>query len=102
MRFHLIKNKNQPWRKFFLLIALFAIYFLYLIYEYGIQDGGLVTLLTWSFFVLCTPIADAGFLLDFPIRLLYKIKMIYTEIIVWILANVSVPMGFFTSPKFLR
>lgn len=86
MRFHLIKNKNQPWRKFLLLIALFALYFLYLIYEYGIQDGGLVTLLTWSFFVLCTPVADAGFLLDFPIRLLYKIKMIYTEIIVWIIA----------------
>jgi hypothetical protein len=86
MRIHLIKNKNQPWRKFLLLVALFALYFLYLIYEYGIQDGGLVTLLTWSFFVLCTPVADAGFLLDFPIRLLYKIKMIYTEIIVWILA----------------
>ena len=86
MRLHLIKNKNQPWRKFLLLIALFALYFLYLIYEYGIQDGGLVTLLTWSFFVLCTPVADAGFLLDFPIRLLYKIKMIYTEIIVWIIA----------------
>ena len=66
MRIHLIKNKNQPWRKFLLLIALFALYFLYLIYEYGIQDGGLVTLLTWSFFVLCTPVADAGFLLDFP------------------------------------
>jgi len=99
MRLQLIKNKNQPWRKFLLLIALFALYFLYLIYEYGIQDGGLVTHHTWSFFVLCTPVADAGFLLDFPIRLLYKIKMIYTEIIVWILAISFSAFGIVYQPE---
>ena len=48
-------------------MGLFFLYFVYLVYEYGIEDGGMVTLLTWSFFVLCTPVADAGFLLDFPI-----------------------------------
>lgn len=46
----------------------------------------MVSLLTWSFFVLCTPIADAGFLLDFPIRLITGIRMFVTEIIVWFLA----------------
>ena len=41
---------------------------------------------TWSFFVLCTPIADAGFLLDFPIRILFGIRMIWSEIVVWAIA----------------
>src|SRR6056300_1865970 len=77
---------QKSWLKFLLLIGLFCLYFLYLIDHYGIEDGGMVTLLTWSFFVLCTPVADAGFLLDFPIRLLYKVKMLHTEVIVWLLA----------------
>src|SRR6056300_619724 len=90
---------QKSWLKFLLLIGLFCLYFLYLIDHYGIEDGGLVTLLTWSFFVLCTPIADAGFLLDFPIRLLYKIKMIYTEIIVWILAICFSAYGVLYQPQ---
>ncbi|WP_048064176.1 hypothetical protein [Archaeoglobus fulgidus] len=36
--------------------------------------------------VLCTLIADAEFLLDFPIRLLFKVRMLHSEIIVWITA----------------
>ena len=85
MNFNLF-NHNKPWLKFLLLMGLFFLYFVYLVYEYGIEDGGMVTLLTWSFFVLCTPVADAGFLLDFPIRLLYKVKMLHTEVVVWLLA----------------
>ncbi len=44
--------------------------------------------LTWSFFVLCTPVADAGILLDFPLRLLFGIRMIVSELAVWALAIV--------------
>jgi hypothetical protein len=36
--------------------------------------------------VLCTPIADAGVLIDFPVRLITGIKMVYSEVIVWIIA----------------
>lgn len=50
------------------------------------MTGGIASLLTWSFFVLCTPIADAGFLLDFPLRLLFGIRMLISEIVVWVLA----------------
>jgi hypothetical protein len=48
--------------------------------------GGIAALITWSFFVLCTPIADAGFLLDFPLRLLFGIRMIVSEVFVWAIA----------------
>lgn len=36
--------------------------------------------------MLCTPIADAGFLLDFPLRVLFGIRMILSEIAVWAIA----------------
>ena len=53
---------------------------------HDISKGGITLGLTWSFFVLCTPIADAGFLLDFPIRLLFGFRMFVVEIFVWMLA----------------
>ena len=74
--------------KFLLLIGVLVAYFAYLSWKFDLATGGLVSALTWSFFVLCTPVADAGFLLDFPIRLIFKIKMFVTEVAVWALAIV--------------
>ncbi len=73
-------------KKFLLLLLIITGYFGYLSFEYGIATGGLVAMLTWSFFVLCTPVADAGFLIDFPIRLVTNIKMFVSEILVWAIA----------------
>lgn len=86
-----IKPKKQVLVKFLLLCGLLISYFGYLSYEYDLLTGGLAAILTWSFFVLCTPVADAGFLLDFPLRLLFGIRMVVSEVAVWaiaILANV--------------
>lgn len=89
--------KNQPRReglyKFLLLLAVLVGYFLYLSWQYDIVTGGLVSAITWSFFVLCTPIADAGFLLDFPVRLITGLQMFVSELFVWAIAitmNISV------------
>lgn len=78
--------KKQLFYKFFLLCLLLLGYFVYLSIQYDFVTGGLASILTWSFFVLCTPIADAGFLLDFPLRLLFGIRMLVSEIVVWALA----------------
>lgn len=72
--------------KFVLLLAVLVAYFGYLSFEYDVATGGLLAILTWSFFVMCTPVVDAGFLLDFPLRLLFGIRMLKTEIGVWALA----------------
>jgi len=77
------ETKRKVLIKFAFLLLILIIYFIFLALKYGIKDGLSATILTWSFFVFCTPIADAGFLLDFPIRLITKIRMIYSEIIVW-------------------
>lgn len=89
------KPKNQVWIKFALLCLILASYFAYLTYEYNLLTGGVASLLTWSFFVLCTPIADAGFLLDFPLRLLFGIRMVVSEIAVWIIAILINVVAFF-------
>jgi hypothetical protein len=81
-----LRQKKKLLYKFLLLCLLLAGYFAYLSYEYNLLTGGISALLTWSFFVLCTPIADAGFLLDFPLRLLFGIRMLFSEIAVWCIA----------------
>lgn len=78
--------KHQVLIKFILLCFILFSYFVYLTYQYDLLTGGMAALITWSFFVLCTPIADAGFLLDFPLRLIFGIRMVLSEIVVWVIA----------------
>lgn len=83
-RFHLRNTLHQETLlKFLFLMGVLGGYFFYLSMKFDFATGGLLTALTWSFFVLCTPVADAGFLLDFPIRLIAGIRMWVTELIVW-------------------
>jgi hypothetical protein len=83
---HITHPKKQVLYKFLILCALLTGYFSYLSFQYDLVTGGIASALTWSFFVLCTPIADAGFLLDFPLRVLFGIRMLISEIVVWGLA----------------
>jgi len=70
-----------------------------MIFKFGFADGLFVTILTWTFFVFCTPIADAGFILDFPIRIITGFKMIYVEFMVWVIAFSINLYAFFFSPS---
>lgn len=81
------ETKRKVLIKFVLLLSILIAYFAFLAFKYGIKDGTSATILTWSFFVFCTPIADAGFLLDFPVRLITKMRMIHSEMIVWTIAT---------------
>jgi len=78
--------KEQLLYKFLLLCMVLIGYFSYLSVQYDMMTGGVASILTWTFFVLCTPVADAGFLLDFPLRLLFGVRMLISEIAVWALA----------------
>jgi len=55
-------------------------------WKYNASTGAMVALLTWTFFVLCTPVADGGFMLAFPIRLLFGLRMLVTQIVIWFVA----------------
>ena len=82
------ETKRSTLMKFVFLFSIVVLYFVFVSFQYGIGQGLMVTLMTWSFFVFCTPIADAGFLLDFPVRLATKVRMVYSETLVWIAAFV--------------
>lgn len=82
------ETKKSALMKFMLVAVLIAAYFLWMSSEYGLEQGFMITLLTWSFFVFCTPVADAGFLLDFPLRLITGIRMLHSEMAVWVLATI--------------
>ncbi|HHH14333.1 MAG TPA: hypothetical protein ENJ78_01340 [candidate division WWE3 bacterium] len=79
-------SKKRIFVKFLVLVAILSLYTAYLSLKFGLLEGGILGMLTWSFFVLCTPIADAGFLLDFPLRVFFKIRMVFSELLVWAVA----------------
>lgn len=95
----MFRLKNKVLYKYILVFLLFAGYFGFVVYKYGLEQGLLVTALTWSFFVLCTPIADAGFLIDFPFRLITKVRMFVSELAVWIVAISLNLFAFFVDPE---
>ena len=78
------KIKTLGLKRFILVLAVLVAYAAYAIHSYGVKQGLSVTALTWAFFIFATPIADAGFLLAFPIRLITGLRMLYTQIGVWI------------------
>lgn len=95
---HKHETKRHVLLKFLLVLCIFLLYFIFIASRYGFSQGLFVTSLTWSFFVLCTPIADAGFLIDFPLRLVTGIRMFVAEVFVWGLAiGVNVYAYFFVS-----
>jgi len=65
----------------------------------GTEAGISVTILTWTFFIFCTPIADAGFLLAFPVRMLTGIRMMKTQIFSFFLAGAINAYAFFILPS---
>ena len=78
-------HRESLWR-FVALVALLVAYFGYMSWKFDAPTGALLAVLSWSFFVLCTPIADGGFVVAFPIRLLFGTRMVVTQIVVWFLA----------------
>jgi len=83
---HKNETHSESLFKFLALISIVIAYFLYMSWKYDASTGLGVSILTWSFFVLCTPVADGGFILAFPIRLLFKIKMSITQAVLWFVA----------------
>jgi len=92
------ETKRYSLLKFLGLGLIVLSYFVYLSIKLGPKTGILVTFLTWSFFIFCTPIADAGFLIAFPIRLLMGIRMMYTQIASFFIATALNLYTFFLIP----
>lgn len=80
-------HKHPGFGRFLIALSILVAYAVISMYQFGVGHGILVAGLSWSFFVFCTPVADAGLLLDFPLRLVSGIRMLYIELGVWLLAG---------------
>lgn len=90
-------HRNELLR-FTAVLAVLVAYAAFTIQSYGIEQGLGVTGLTWAFFVFATPIADGGFLIAFPIRLITGIRMLYTQVGVWLFGVALVASYLIYSP----
>ncbi len=93
------ETKKHSLMKFGGFVLIVIIYFIYMSAKLGAKAGITVTFLTWSFFVFCTPIADAGFLLAFPVRVLTGIRMMYTQIFSFFIAFGLNLYAFYRTPS---
>ena len=99
INFHPKNNTHkETLLKFLALVLILVAYFSYMSWKYDASTGFGVSVLTWSFFVLCAPISDGGFILAFPIRLLFKVKMSYTQVVLWFVAIAINLYGYFYTP----
>lgn len=100
---HFLPKSHQTHResllRFLGLIAVLVSYFVYMSWKFDAATGAWLALLSWSFFVLCTPVADGGFVIAFPVRLLFGARMLVTQIIVWIVAVGINVAALFTAPE---
>ncbi len=80
------ETHRNVWLRFLAVLLVFVAYSIFISIKYGAKEGFMLSWLTWSFFVLSTPIADAGFLIAFPLRLLLRVRMMKSEIFVTFVA----------------
>ncbi len=91
-------SKKSSIIRFLIIVAVVVAYAGFAIVKFGLHNGLAVTGLTWSFFVFATPIADAGFLVGFPLRLLLGIRMFRAQIGVWLAALAMNAVALIVSP----
>ena len=96
------ETKKRSLIKFTGLIIIVILYFIFISVKLGTETGFFVTSLTWTFFIFCTPIADAGFLLAFPVRLLTGTRMIYTQFFSFFIALGLNLYAFFYTPAIYK
>ncbi len=96
------ETKKHSLIRFLGLIIIVVAYFIFISMKLGTEAGIYVTIMTWTFFIFCTPIADAGFLLAFPVRILIGIRMMYTQLFAFVIAFAIDWYAFFYTPAIYK
>ena len=75
--------------KFFMYEAINIIFICILIFYisyHGYTKGIYETLFIWAFLAVCTPIPESGLLISLPLKKYFDVKMVYSQIVVSIIA----------------
>jgi hypothetical protein len=93
------RHKKSVLLKFLILFAVIIAYSVYLFNEFGVEQGLLISGLTWSVFVFCVPFAASDILVGLPLRALFNVKLMASQIFVWVSGFVINSYAFLTSPE---
>ncbi len=78
------RKKHKPQAgKFLIAAALILCYLLLTVDKHGVEQGVLITALTWAFFVFLNPAPTAGLVFELPIRLLTRHRLLVAQYMVW-------------------
>ena len=83
---------------FLLTILLLTLYTKPLIPKFGLRTSIHITFLSWSFLVLCFPLARGKILIKIPYELIFKSKLAIPELVAWPLAIIGNFIMYYRSP----
>lgn len=87
---NIIKN-NSKLNKTYLyiydaVVIMFILLMVFFIFYNGFYKGCIKSLFIWSFFVICTPVPEAGLLISLPLKRYFGFKMDLSQIVVSLFA----------------
>ena len=71
-------------------VIMFILLMIFFIFYNGFYKGCIKSLFIWSFFVICTPIPEAGLLISLPLKRYFGLKMDLSQIAVSLLACIII------------
>jgi len=90
-------TKSQKIR-FLIFLSFFGLTGTHLILEYGLAAGSHITLLIWSFFVLCIPVSSSAFITSSILKLFTRNYLRYAAGTVWLFALTLNIITYFSAP----
>jgi hypothetical protein len=67
-------------------VIMFILLMVFFIFFNGFYKGCIKSLFVWSFFILCTPVPEAGLLISLPLKRYFGFKMELSQIVVSLFA----------------
>jgi hypothetical protein len=96
------KLEHNHYERFLFALVLILAYLALTVHKHGISEGIEITVLTWAFFVVLTPVPSAGLIFEVPIRFLTDHKLVTGQFLVWGLAGAVVLPTAILSPEIFQ
>ena len=96
-------QKNKTYLYIYdVIVILFILLFIFFIFYNGLYKGTINSLFIWAFFVLCTPVPEAGLLISLPVKRYFNIRMDICQTFVSLLALFMIFYFYYTDKKVIN
>jgi hypothetical protein len=87
------RSKELPAVRFLIIGALLSSHLFLATQKHGVGEGLEVTALTWAFLIFLTPVPIAGVLLELPLKIFTKHRMMTIQTLIWGLGIIIAGLG---------